>query len=157
MNRRGFLGLAGTGLFTGLLPEKAADTAPRAFDKESDGEAYGRYIEGSPNFELIKSVAGIDWIVVEQVASPRRAVRLELLCLEHPEQEWALTLPLDPGIAVPLVSVVGSAHYEAMASFGAGQQSPATQFMFEEPIHVRIYRGREPFREVIIVSGSPRT
>jgi hypothetical protein len=138
-------------LFTGLLPERAADTAARAFDKESDGEAYGRYVEGSPNFELVKSVARVDWIVVEQVASPRRAVRLELLSLEHLDQEWALTLPLDPGLAVPLVSVVGSARYEAWASFGVGQQGPATQFMFEEPIHARVYRGQEPFREVIIV------
>ena len=153
MNRRGFLALASTGLFTGLLPESAADPAARtAFDNESDGEAYGRYVEGSPNFEILQSAAGIDWIIVEQVASPRGAVRLELLRFEHLDQEWVLTFPLDPGLAVPLVSVVGPARYEAWASFEVGQQGPATQFMFEEPIHVRIYRAREPFREVIIVA-----
>ena len=152
MNRRGFLGLAGTGWFTGLLPERAADTAARAVDNESDGEAYGRYVEGSPNFELLRSAAGIDWIVVEQVVSPRRAVRLELLRFEHLDQEWVLTFPLDPGLAVPLVSVVGPARYEAWASFEIGQQGPATQFLFEEPVRVRIYRARKPFREVIIVA-----
>ena len=152
MNRRGFLGLAGTGLFTGLLTERAADTAARAFDNESDGETYGRYVEGSPNFELLQSAAGIDWIIVEQVVSPRRAVRLELLRFEHLDQEWVLTFPLDPGLAVPLVSVVGPARYEAWASFEIGQQGPATQFMFQGPVHVRIYRAQEPFREVIIVA-----
>lgn len=114
--------------------------------------AYGQYVEGSANFTLLQSAAGVDWIVVEQVVSPRRAVRLALWRLEYPEWTRALTLPLDPELAVPLVSVVGSAHYGAMVSFGAGQQSPATQFMFDEPIQVRIYRGREPFREVIIVA-----
>ena len=59
MNRRGFLGLAGTGLVTGLRPERAADTAARGFDKESDGEGYGRYVEGSPNFTLLQSAAGL--------------------------------------------------------------------------------------------------
>lgn len=152
MNRRGFLELAGTGLITGLLPERAADNAPRPLNNESDGEAYGRYVEGSPNFDLLRSAAGIDWIIVEQVVSPRRAVRLELLRFEHLDQEWALTFPLDTGLAVPLVSVVGPARYEAWASFEIGQQGPATQFMFQEPVHVRIYRAREPFREVIIVA-----
>jgi hypothetical protein len=118
MNRRGFLGLAGTGLFTELLPERASDAAARAVRNESDGEPYGRYVEGSPNFSLLQSAAGIDWIIVEQVVSPRRAVRVELLGFEHLDQETVLTFPLDPGLAVPLVSVVGPAHYEAWASFG---------------------------------------
>jgi hypothetical protein len=153
MNRRGFLGLAGKGLFTGWLPERAADTAPRTFDKEGDAEAYGRYVEASPGFTFLQLAAEIDWIIVEQVDSPRQAVRIEPLPFEHLDRECALTLPLYQGLTVPLVSIVGSARYEAWASFGTGQQSPATQFMFEEPIQVRIYRAREPFREIIIVAS----
>jgi hypothetical protein len=39
-----------------------------------------------------------------------------------------------------------------MASFGAAYQDPVTQFMFEGPVRVRIYRAQEPFSEVIIVA-----
>jgi hypothetical protein len=97
-------------------------------------QTYAQYVKTSPGFELLQSEVEIDWVTVEQVASPRRAVRIELLRLDYPERQRAVTLPLGPGLAIPMVSVVGPAYYQASVSVEEGKRGPMTQFMFDDPI-----------------------
>jgi len=144
--------VSGLGLLSGLLSTLRADSDPRRNEPGSEGQTYANYVEESPDFELLQSASGIDWILVDQVASPRRVVRLEILRLDYPERTRVLTLPLDPGLAIPMVSVVGPAQYETSVSLGADRHGPTTQFMFSDLVDVGIYRARRAFGEVTIVA-----
>ena len=153
MDRRRFLAVGSSTLLSGLVPSTGRGEVPETGMYGDEREAYAKYIEQSSEFELLRSGAGIDWIVVEQVDSPCMAVKIELLRLDRPEWSQEVRLPLDVGCAWPMVSVVGPAPYEASASFDPNRRGGSTEFRFEGPIQVKIYRANREFREVIVVAA----